>query len=51
VASSEETWIYFVKRKDAQTIREIVFEPWKTEAESKSRNRVSFLQTDEGGEY
>jgi hypothetical protein len=28
-----------------------VFEPWKADVENKSGNKVSFLQTDEGGEY
>jgi hypothetical protein len=36
--------------KDAKSIRG-VFELWKADAENKSGNRVSFLQTDEGGEY
>jgi hypothetical protein len=47
---SRYAWVYFTDRKDAKSIRE-VFEPWKADAENKSNNKVSFLQTDEGGEY
>jgi hypothetical protein len=47
---SRYAWICFTDRKDAKSIRDI-FEPWKADAENKSGNKVSFLQTDEGGEY
>jgi transposase InsO family protein len=47
---SRYAWVYFTDRKDAKSIRDI-FERWKADAENKSGNRVSFLQTDEGGEY
>ena len=47
---SRYAWIGFTDRKDAKSIRD-VFEPWKADIENKSGNRVSFLQTDEGGEY
>jgi hypothetical protein len=44
------TWIDFIERKDAKSIWNI-FERWKADAENKSDHKVSFLQTDEGGEY
>jgi transposase InsO family protein len=47
---SRYAWVYFTDRKDAKTIHD-VFELWKADAENKSGNKVSFLQTDEGGEY
>jgi len=47
---SRYAWIGFTDRKDAKSIRD-VFEPWKADVENKSGNKVSFLQTDEGGEY
>ena len=47
---SRYAWICFTLRKDAKSIRD-VFEPWKADVENKSGNKVSFLQTDEGGEY
>ena len=47
---SRYAWIRFTVRKDAKSIRDI-FEPWKADVENKSGNKVSFLQTDEGGEY
>src|SRR5271167_622425 len=47
---SRYAWIDFTERKDAKSIRE-VFEPWKADVENKSDHKVSFLQTDEGGEY
>jgi Integrase core domain/GAG-pre-integrase domain len=47
---SRYSWIYFTDRKDAKTISEI-FEKWKADAENKSGNKVSYLQTDQGGEY
>ena len=47
---SRHAWICFTDRKDAKSIRD-VFEPWKADVENKSGNKVSFLQTDEGGEY
>ena len=47
---SRYAWIDFTDHKDAKSIRD-VFQPWKADAENKSSNKVSFLQTDEGGEY
>src|SRR5271170_3592780 len=47
---SRYAWVYFTDRKDAKAIRE-VFEQWKADTENTSRNKVSFLQTDQGGEY
>jgi len=47
---SRYAWICFTDRKDAKSIRD-VFEPWKADVENKSGNKVSFLQTNEGGEY
>jgi hypothetical protein len=47
---SRYAWVYFTDRKDAKTILE-VFQKWQADAENKSGNKVSFLQTDEGGEY
>jgi transposase InsO family protein len=47
---SRYAWIHFTDRKDAKSIHD-VFEIWRADAENKSGNTVSFLQTDEGGEY
>ena len=40
----------FTERKDAKSIAE-KYQEWRAEAENKSGNDVSYLQTDEGGEY
>ena len=40
----------FIERKDMKSIAE-KYQEWRAEAENKSGNVVSYLQTDEGGEY
>ena len=40
----------FTERKDMKSIAE-KYQEWRAEAENKSGNVVSYLQTDEGGEY
>jgi len=47
---SRYSWVYFTERKDAKSIAE-KYQEWRAEAENKSGNVVSYLQTDEGGEY
>jgi len=47
---SRYCWVYFTERKDAKTIRDI-YENWRADAENKSGERVSYLQTDVGGQY
>jgi transposase InsO family protein len=47
---SHYAWVYFTDRKDAKTIHD-VFVKWQADAENKSGYKISFLQTDEGGEY
>jgi Reverse transcriptase (RNA-dependent DNA polymerase) len=43
-------WVYFTVRKDAKSIEE-VYKECRADAENKSGHVVSYLQTDEGGEY
>jgi hypothetical protein len=47
---SRYSWVYFTERKDEKSIAE-KYEEWRAEAENKLGNVVSYLQTDEGGEY
>jgi transposase InsO family protein len=47
---SRYCWVYFTKRKDTATIRDI-YEQWQCDAVNKANQPVSFLQTDGGGEY
>jgi Reverse transcriptase (RNA-dependent DNA polymerase) len=43
-------WVYFTTNKDAKTISE-VYKVWVADVENKAGTRVSYLQTDQGGEY
>ena len=47
---SRYSWVYFTEWKDVKLITE-KYQEWRAEAENKSGNVVSYLQTDEGGEY
>ena len=47
---SRYCWVYFTLRKDAKTIHDIYMK-WRADAENKAGERVSYLQTDVGGEY
>jgi len=47
---SRYCWVYFIARKDAKMIQDI-YTKWSADAENKADERVSYLQTDVGGEY